>query len=631
MIDKSAITKAALKFTAKGQVDKAIAEWEKLLKESRDGNIYNIVGDLYLKKGAEREAVEAFTKAASIFREDGFYLKAMALYKKILNISPAEVEVLVSFAELNAGKDFIGVANDNFLAAAEIYIKKGATEKALELYKKILKLNRDNIELRTKIAELYVKIGLKEEAIKEYHSIASRYLENGEHEKARDSYNRILSFDSQDVASFIGLSKIAENDGNIEEAYEYLNKTMPFAMDNKAFLFEYSSLAIKTNNIDNAKQALTKLIESDPSNNQYRKLLGSIYLQEGLLEKAWEEMLPYIDETLHVRDESMTGKWGEVLELLENFKEIDPVAVKHRLITIYRKKGDREALISGLRELAGVFDSEGAFRDALQLYKELLELNPHDEAARGRIKEIEKSSVISSAKVRPESFEEKLIEADFYAQQGLKDEAIKLYEKLLSISPDNEELIRRLKALRLSEEEEVSKVKVVHSEEEIPASTTESDLMDVFHKFKKDVDEKLGEKDYETHYNLGIAYKEMGLLDDAVKEFQIAAKDPERTVQSSSMLALCYMEKKLYPLAIEEFKKVIGAMTPADDDYLGVKFDLAEAYEKNKKYDNALKMYTEIYVRDPKFRDVELKMENVKALIAEETKDKPKKDRISYL
>jgi len=446
MVDKTAITKAVQEFAAKGQIDRAIAELGRLLKEGRDGNIYNTMGDLYLKKGAEREALEAFTKAASIFREDGFYLKATALYKKILNISPAEVEALVSFAELNAEKNLIGVANDNFFAAAEIYIEKGETRKALELYKKILRLSPDNIELKIKIAELYLKLGLKEETIEQYQSIASRYLENGEHEKAQELFNRILSLDTRNVTPFIGLSKIAENQGNIKEAYENLKKIKPFAMDNKDFLFNYSRLAIKTDNIDNAKQALTRLIKLEPSNNQYRRLLSNIYLQEGLPEKVWEEMLPGIDEALHAR------RWDEALKLLENFKEIDPIAVKHRLIAIYRGKGDRKALISELRELAGIFDSKGAFYDALQLYKELLELQPFDKAVRERVEKLEESSTVSSAKVQPENFEEKLTEADFYAQHGLKDEAIKLYEELLSVSPYNEGLIKRLKALKSAKE-----------------------------------------------------------------------------------------------------------------------------------------------------------------------------------
>ena len=50
MSDKAAIIKEAQKFLARGQIDKAIAEWEKLIKESPDANTYNTVGDLYLKK-----------------------------------------------------------------------------------------------------------------------------------------------------------------------------------------------------------------------------------------------------------------------------------------------------------------------------------------------------------------------------------------------------------------------------------------------------------------------------------------------------------------------------------------------------------------------------------------------------
>ena len=119
MVDKIAITKAAQKFIEKGQIDKAIAEWEKLLKESPDGNVYNTIGDLYLRRNQKREAIEAFAKAANIFREDGFYLKAIGLYRKILNISTSDTDALVALAELNAEKGLVGNANQNLLAVAE--------------------------------------------------------------------------------------------------------------------------------------------------------------------------------------------------------------------------------------------------------------------------------------------------------------------------------------------------------------------------------------------------------------------------------------------------------------------------------------------------------------------------------
>ena len=646
MVDKIAITKAAQKFIEKGQIDKAIAEWEKLLKESPDGNVYNTIGDLYLRRNQKREAIEAFAKAANIFREDGFYLKAIGLYRKILNISTSDTDALVALAELNAEKGLVGNANQNLLAVAEKFIKEGAIERAAELYKKVLKLTPSNIDLPIKMTELYLKTGLKKEAVTEYLSIASDYSGKGEYQKAQEFYNKAINIDPQNISSLIGLGRIAENTNNIQQAYEYFTKAMSFDQDNNDVLFNYSRLAIETDNVDNAKQALTKLIEREPSNNQYKKLIGNIYLKEGLVEKALDEMLPFIDEELQA------GKWSEALKLLNNFKDINPEVVKPRFITIYKGENNKEAAISETRELTEVLESKNLLENALQLYKEILELNPSDKKAKDRIKElgktlgikpeptieesveaILKNAEIPTAKPAPpsakveEKFEEKLTEADFYAQQGLKEEAIKIYEELLSIAPDNDEIRKKLRALK---PEERLEVKLSLPEEEMPTPTaTEAELMGVFDKFKKGIDEKLGE-DYESHYNLGIAYKEMGMIDDAINEFQLAAKDPKKTVQSSIMLVLCYMDKKLYPLAIKELKKNMESISPDDGSYIGIKFDLARAYEKNNEYDNALKLYMEIYAQNPNFRDIKHKIENIKSLMSEE-KPKTKKGRVSYI
>lgn len=646
MVDKIAITKAAQKFIEKGQIDKAIAEWEKLLKESPDGNVYNTIGDLYLRRNQKREATEAFAKAANIFREDGFYLKAIGLYRKILNISTSDTDALVALAELNAEKGLVGNANQNLLAVAEKFIKEGAIERATELYKKVLKLTPSNIDLPIKMTELYLKTGLKKEAVTEYLSIASDYSGKGEYQKAQEFYNKTINIDPQNISSLIGLGRIAENTNNIQQAYEYFTKAMSFDQDNNDVLFNYSRLAIETDNVDNAKQALTKLIEKEPSNNQYKKLIGNIYLKEGLVEKALNEMLPFIDEELQA------GKWSEALKLLNNFKDINPEVVKPRFITIYKGENNKEAAISETRELTEVLESKNLLENALQLYKEILELNPSDEKAKDRIKELEKTlgikpeptieesveailknAEIPTAKPAPpsakveEKFEEKLTEADFYAQQGLKEEAIKIYEELLSIAPDNDEIRKKLRALK---PEERLEVKLSLPEEEMPTpAAREAELMGVFDKFKKGIEEKLGE-DYESHYNLGIAYKEMGMIEEAIKELQVAAKDPKKTVQSSIMLALCYMDKKLYPLAIKELKKNLESISPDDGSYIGIKFDLARAYEKNNEYDNALKLYMEIYAQNPNFRDIKHKIENIKSLMSEE-KPKTKKGRVSYI
>ncbi len=100
------------------------------------------------------------------------------------------------------------------------------------------------------------------------------------------------------------------------------------------------------------------------------------------------------------------------------------------------------------------------------------------------------------------------------------------------------------------------------------------------------------EEDYETHYNLGIAYKEMGLIDDAIREFQASRNDPKRFIHSSNMLGICYIEKGLYQLAIDVLTNAIDKMEDRGESYWAMKYDLADAYEKNGNLKEALDIYT---------------------------------------
>ena len=114
-----------------------------------------------------------------------------------------------------------------------------------------------------------------------------------------------------------------------------------------------------------------------------------------------------------------------------------------------------------------------------------------------------------------------------------------------------------------------------------PAATDLGDagLADIFKEFKKGVDKQLGKEDYDTRYNLGIAYKEMGLVDEAIAEFQLAAKDENRLLECSSMLGICFLEKGMPKLAVKWFEKGLTAPGRTDEEYQGLRYDLAMAHE----------------------------------------------------
>ncbi len=112
---------------------------------------------------------------------------------------------------------------------------------------------------------------------------------------------------------------------------------------------------------------------------------------------------------------------------------------------------------------------------------------------------------------------------------------------------------------------------------------------------------------------MGIAYKEMGLMDDAIREFQIAKHDPKLFVNAESTLGMCYMQKGLYPLAAEAFSSALMKVETRDESFWSLNYDLAEAYEKAGKPSEAFQLYIGVYGWNSGFRDVAGKINSLKA------------------
>jgi tetratricopeptide (TPR) repeat protein len=755
MSDKSAIIKEAQKYLARGQIDKAIAEWEKLVKEYPDGTTYNTIGDMYLKKGDKTNAIDSFHKAANFFRHKGFSLKALALYKKILNINPTESEALFSLGELNEEKGLITDAIKYYLTTADTLSKEGKKEKLLEIYDKILTLSPANIPLRNKVAEIYSKEGLMSEAAKQYFQVAMLYFDKGDIENSMGYYQKVLDVQPLNKEAILGISYLYERSGNPERALEQVKEAANLFPEDTDIHLKSAEIYIRAKRFDEAGDSLRKVIEVEPANIKARRLLGDMYLKEGDREKAWTEYLPVLDEMI------LDEKYDDAIKLLESFKDMDPLETGKRLVSLHRQLGEQVQVANELVSLGDVFIAKGMQKEALNCYREALEITPDDASLKAKVVELEKEvsaeyislkgekavdgaiveadiylryglyenvrnllepfkqsepenidlhlrlkslyvntgdkeqaiteclilndlyekagDIAKSEQIIKEAHEiypedprlvsllkeeevavappegpatedygEEIAEADFYSGQGLIDEALEILERLHNLFPENEEISVKLSSLgqiKESEEkieyvEEKQKESVVTEgeileAEEITEPALESDVMDIFNEFKKGLEEKLGKEDYETHYNLGRAYKEMGLTDDAIREFQISRDNPKRFIPSSNMLGICYMEKGLYPLAIDVLKNAIDKMEDTGESYWAMKYDLAEAYEKNGNSKKALALYTEVYGWNSKFRSVSDKINSLRVMVKEEDvgqkKPKDRKDRVSYL
>jgi hypothetical protein len=141
-------------------------------------------------------------------------------------------------------------------------------------------------------------------------------------------------------------------------------------------------------------------------------------------------------------------------------------------------------------------------------------------------------------------------------------------------------------------------------DEPLALGEEEQSLEEIFKEFKKGVEQQLDSEDYDTHYNLGIAYKEMGLVDEAIGEFQLASKDPKRAVECASMLGLCFLEKGMPQLAIKWYRKGLEMPEISEEEHIGLLYDLGSAYVETGDTDNAQKAFMEVYGMNTNYRDI---------------------------
>ena len=137
------------------------------------------------------------------------------------------------------------------------------------------------------------------------------------------------------------------------------------------------------------------------------------------------------------------------------------------------------------------------------------------------------------------------------------------------------------------------------------AGTEEEAFEQVFDAFKSGVERQLGEGDHEARYDLGIAYKEMGLLDDAIAAFQLAMGAPERKLACLHMMGLCALDLGRAADAVAHLEQALSLPDLPSDQRVPLRYDVARAYGALGDVARARAAFEEVRAADPGFGDVE--------------------------
>ena len=129
--------------------------------------------------------------------------------------------------------------------------------------------------------------------------------------------------------------------------------------------------------------------------------------------------------------------------------------------------------------------------------------------------------------------------------------------------------------------------------------------------FKLKVDDKIGTADLEMRYNLGIAYLEQDLINDAIKEFMLSAQDEKWEMESLTNLGECHKRKNEFDQAIKWFEKALKLVVGETIQAYALKYEIASLYEAKNESDKALQLFGEVFAWNPDYGDVSTRIKTI--------------------
>ena len=356
-------------------------------------------------------------------------------------------------------------------------------------------------------------------------------------------------------------------------------------------------------NIDEAPAAptieqLEAVVADAPDDADAHRALGEALIEAGERERGVQEL----DHATGGYENR--GDLDQARGLVEELLRLDPNSVRHRQkqVEYAFKSGDKGSLIDAYLELADTMLRTDLPDKARAVYQRVTEHDPGNERAQAAL------AMLAPAARRPAApvLKEKVKEARVLPREMtpmVRD------EPAAAMEPAESEFVD-LGALLLQDDEPVRDTRMKVADEE-PTGDEEKDFHDMLARFKQGIDENIDEADSQSHYDLGVAFKEMGLLDEAIAEFQKALRAPEGKLKTSEALGACFLEKGAFVVAESILRRGLDLPASGEQERIGVLYWLGRALEGQGKKVEARELYGRAFAVDIHFMDVG---ERVKAL-----------------
>ncbi len=541
----------ASEFEQKKQYEKALELYEQVLNftrsgdEDRDVALYNRVGDLHFRLGNSEQAIHYYEKATDLYAEGGFFNNAIALCNKILRYSPGRSTAYYKLGLISAKKGFNSDAKQNFLEYADRMQKVGKMDEAFRALKEFADLCPGQDDVRLMLADQLSRADRKEEALEQLQLLYHTLDSEGRSTEAAAAVERMKAIDPSFTPQRSTKPRSRKSDGLVFLDLGYDTDVTPAVEDN-ADEEDERPLAVSTMSPDAASR------------------------------------------TPETRDVASRDAADDRIVSGSSIGDISVETHQHQLTPI---------------ELAPLIDAPTGGHYVVDQAKLGVEPGSSADAVVPTLHEASLSDPLAGLDVIEEPIGNDDVERTERA--AAIDQSQDVVASTSDTAESGDDFVDLGEWLTRTRTPQSTRM-IAHDEE--PENNEQKDFSEMLEKFKEGVAQSVDIEDFASHYDLGVAFGEMGLIDEAISAFQKALRGPGQRIRASEALGECFIDKGEPAVAVTVLERVLRDPAFDDEKLIGVLYLMGRASESLGRQPEAASYYQRVFAVDIGFRDVAERM-----------------------
>ncbi len=609
-----------------GRIRDAIEVLREILESNPDDRrVLNRLGDLYVAAKEPGRAIELYRRVAQGFERDGMATKAISLLRKVVRIDDSQWDVYERLGDLYRDQQLPFEAAAQYQTVAEGLHQSKDYRSAIRVQREVVALRPKDAAAHARLADFCSQIEDSEGSRQAYSEIGKLMLEAGQPEQALRVYSKVLEadFDAQFAERSVEQLKKSDQNGLAarlamraqqlsgeavpEDNDESRAQVVPSRSTTARKEVDLASDGLETVELEAVGPEAVDLEVAQPE--QAPQSSVDVSLDDALAVAGTAEGDPaeganpaeegmIFDIDLAELGQDTRGDVSSVEAEPTVFELTDGPAPEPDIET---QSGELDAELQALMDDAEREIVAGNLDRALSRLTTIRGSAGNNPRFRGlwhRVNHPDDPVIPTEPPVQP------LVEQPRVEMPSVETHPIEA--PLLSAdlaSPGSQ-----AQDLRVIGAEVDRGIADAGSGIE----TEPESIEDIVTGFTKGLAEALSPEDYDTHYNLGIAYQEMGLVDESIGEFQISAKSPEHLVESAAMLGLAFRQRGLHDLAFEWYQRARSCEVATDEQQLAMRYEQAETQLEAEEVEQAYQLYREIYGIDSTYRDVAQRIDDLR-------------------